>query len=154
VGQNLSAMAREKFRAIPKNLIRVMPQDLKSKIISNYIRHITLKKYDVVHALAKKNNYHSYLEICTATTGNYYHKIDQSKFKKSFRLMYNCPSDFDDGLPIDYRHSGFDISSSIKIISENVAECKFIAHPEDCYRKIMSGFLFLNLNIETYLAKS
>jgi len=112
-------MAREQFRAIPKILIRAMPQNLKSKIVSNYIRHITLKKYDVVHALAKYYNYHSYLEICTATTGNYFHKIDRSKFKRSFRLMYNCPADFDDGLPIDYRHSGFDISSSIKTIRDN-----------------------------------
>ena len=87
--------------------------------MSKYIRHITLKKYEIVHALAKKYNYHSYLEICTPTTGNYFHKIDRSKFKKSLRLMYNCPAEFDDGLPIDYRHSGFDISSITKTIREN-----------------------------------
>jgi len=109
MGQNLIAkerhcLVREQFKAITKNL---KPTNL------------TLKKYEIVHALAKKYNYQSYLEICTPTTGNYFCKIDQSKFKKTLRLMYNCSAEFDDGLPIDYRLSGLDISSIIKATTEN-----------------------------------
>jgi len=77
-------------------------------------KHLTLKKYEIVHALAAKYNFQSYLELCTPTTGNYFHKIDRSKFKKSIRLMYNCPAEFDDGLPIDYRVSGLDIAPMSK----------------------------------------
>jgi hypothetical protein len=32
--------------------------------------------------------------------------------------MYRCPDDFDDGLPIDYRSSNFDIGECLKKISE------------------------------------
>jgi hypothetical protein len=43
------------------------------------------------------------LEICTATTGNEFAKIDQSKFDVCHRLMYRCPEGFTDGLNIDFR---------------------------------------------------
>ncbi len=61
------------------------------------------KKYDIVNYIAKKYNYKHYFELCTSITGNFYHAIDRSIFDTCHRLMYRCPTNFNDSLPIDYR---------------------------------------------------
>jgi Methyltransferase domain len=71
-------------------------------------------KTDLVHLIAKRLKLSNYLELCTRSTGNYYREIDRRRFRTTRRLMYNCPADFDDGLPIDFRISDFDISPAIK----------------------------------------
>jgi len=71
-------------------------------------------KTDLVHLIAKKFKLLNYLELCTRHTGNYYREIDQTCFRATRRLMYNCPADFDDGLPVDFRIPDFDINPAIE----------------------------------------
>ena len=71
-------------------------------------------KTDLVHLISKKLRLLNYLELCTRSTGNYYRDIDRTLFRTARRLMYNCPANFDDGLPVDLRISDFDISPAIK----------------------------------------
>lgn len=73
-------------------------------------------KTDLVHLISKKLNLLNYLELCTRTTGNYYREIDRTCFRTARRLMYNCPADFDDGLPIDFKVPDFDISTGIRAL--------------------------------------
>jgi hypothetical protein len=68
-----------------------------------------MRKTDIIHLLAMQAGYKHYLEVCTATTGNFCRAIDKTRFLTCRRLMYNCPSNFDDGLPIDCRRDDFDI---------------------------------------------
>jgi hypothetical protein len=68
------------------------------------LKNVTeLKKTEIIHHLAQQKGYRHYLELCTSTTGDFYREIDKSRFLTCRRLMYNCPGNFDDGLPIDYR---------------------------------------------------
>ena len=60
-------------------------------------------KTHIVHRLARARGYRRYLEICTPITGGRYAEIDPSQFESCRRLMYRCPGDFHDGLPVDYR---------------------------------------------------
>lgn len=60
-------------------------------------------KTDIVKYLSALKGYRSYLEICTASTGGEFAKIDPSRFDTCRRLMYRCPDDFMDGLTIDFR---------------------------------------------------
>jgi hypothetical protein len=71
-------------------------------------------KTDLTHLISKKLKLLNYLELCTRSTGNYYKDIDRTRFRTVRRLMYNCPANFDDGLPIDFRIPDFDISPAIK----------------------------------------
>jgi hypothetical protein len=65
-----------------------------------------LQKYDIVNMLARKNRYQSYLEICTATTGWKFAKIDKRALQVCHRLVYRCPNDFEDGEAINFRSPG------------------------------------------------
>jgi methyltransferase family protein len=71
-------------------------------------------KTDLIHLISRKLKLSNYLELCTRSTGNYYKEIDRMRFRTARRLMYNCPTNFDDSLPIDFRISDFDISPAIK----------------------------------------
>src|SRR6476646_6952996 len=71
-------------------------------------------KTDLIHLIATKWKLANYLELCTHSTGNYYREIDRACFRTARRLMYNCPANFDDDLPIDFRISDFDISPALK----------------------------------------
>lgn len=71
-------------------------------------------KTDLTHLVSKKLKLSNYLELCTRSTGNYYKEIDRTCFRTTRRLMYNCPTNFDDSLPIDFRISDFDIGPAIK----------------------------------------
>ena len=66
-------------------------------------REAGLQKYDVVNALAKKNGYRSYLEICTTSTGGRFWKVDRKQLRVCHRLVYRCPERFEDGHDIAYR---------------------------------------------------
>lgn len=61
------------------------------------------RKTDIINYLAEARGYDKYLEICTSITGNEYSRIDRSLFSTCHRLMYRCPNDFNDDLPIDFR---------------------------------------------------
>lgn len=66
-------------------------------------------KVDIIHRLAKARGYRRYLELCTPNTGGRFAEIDRSRFASVHRLMYCCPPDFSDGLPVDFRAAGVDI---------------------------------------------
>ncbi|MBI3702437.1 MAG: hypothetical protein HY244_00965 [Rhizobiales bacterium] len=73
-------------------------------------------KVDLINELSVIHGYRKYLEICTATTGNMYRGIDRARFSTCQRLMYRCPAEFDDGLPIDFRSTNLDISDCARAI--------------------------------------
>lgn len=75
-----------------------------------------LGKVDIVHHLAGRYGYYRYLELATPTTGNNYASIDRGRFDDCRRLLYRCPSDYSDGLAIDYRCSGHDIGAALSAI--------------------------------------
>ena len=70
-----------------------------------------LQKYDMINALAKKNGYRSYLEICTTTTGGRFWKIDRKQLRICHRLLYRCPEQFADGDEITYRSASESIEN-------------------------------------------
>jgi hypothetical protein len=76
-------------------------------------------KTDIIQYLSKLRGYRSYLEICTPTTGGKFANIDRSRFDACHRLMYRCPKDFSDGLNIDFRTPGADITACIADINRN-----------------------------------
>jgi hypothetical protein len=76
----------------------------------------TLSKMEIVNSLADALGYRRYLEICTSTTGFCYAQLDRSRYNNYHRLMYNCPEDYSDGLPIDFRSPTFEISECLKQI--------------------------------------
>ncbi len=71
-------------------------------------------KTDIVKHLSVLKGYRSYLEICTASTGGEFAKIDRSLFDICHRLMYRCPDDFTDGLPVDFRARGLDTARCVE----------------------------------------
>ncbi len=71
-------------------------------------------KTDIVKYLSDRNGYRSYLEICTASTGREFAKIDPSRFDICHRLMYRCPDDFTDGLAIDFRIATLDSTPCVE----------------------------------------
>jgi hypothetical protein len=75
-------------------------------------------KSDLINWLATQRQYRSYLELCTVTAGLGYGEIDRGYFEVCHRLMYQCPRDYADGFPIDFRSVGLDISESVRVIRE------------------------------------
>jgi hypothetical protein len=75
-------------------------------------------KAHLINHLAEVHGYRHYLELCTLSTGRRYAEVDRSRFQTCVRLMYRCPDDFDDGLPIDHRSTTLDISECLTKISE------------------------------------
>ena len=73
-------------------------------------------KVDLINELSAIHGYRKYLEICTPTTGNMYGAIDRARYSTCHRLMYRCPAEFNDGLPIDFRSSNLDISECVKAV--------------------------------------
>lgn len=53
--------------------------------------------------------------IINASIDNYA-SIDRGRFDDCRRLLYRCPSDYSDGLAIDYRCSGHDIGAALSAI--------------------------------------
>ncbi|MBI3675244.1 MAG: hypothetical protein HY243_01330 [Proteobacteria bacterium] len=61
-----------------------------------------MKKADIVNALARKRGCGTYLEIATPGSGKAFGQIDRAQLDCQ-RLLYRCPEDFSDGLPVDFR---------------------------------------------------
>jgi hypothetical protein len=61
-----------------------------------------MRKFEIVNALAAKCGYRSYLEICTPSTGQAFHKVSEAQLRTRHRLMYRCPRDFNDGDEITF----------------------------------------------------
>lgn len=99
-------------------------------------RRWVLTKTDIVHVISKSRNFTNYLELCTSTTGQYYCDIMRWRFNTSRRLMYNCPDNFDDGLPIDFQIDNFDIRpalGTLEIDSNRIDICLVDGfHTYDC----------------------
>jgi hypothetical protein len=76
----------------------------------------SLTKMEIVGHLAARHGFSRYLELCTATTGNRYDRLDRTVLTTAHRLIYNCPADFDDGFGVDFRAEGFDIDSCLSEI--------------------------------------
>lgn len=74
---------------------------------------------EIIGLLAARFGFTRYLELCTATTGNFYKDLDLKRLPKAHRLMYNCPADFDDGLKIDFRSENFDIAECLSAMSKD-----------------------------------
>src|SRR5262249_9040428 len=75
----------------------------------------TLGKADIVNRLATIHGLRWYLEICTTTTGAKFADIDRARLN-AHRLMYRCPAEHSDGLPINFRSTDADISDCIRTI--------------------------------------
>jgi len=76
-----------------------------------------MDKAEVINHLVTVRGYRRYLELCTTCTGGLYAAIDRSKLAVCRRLMYRCPDDFDDGLPVDYRSGTDDIGECLNGIA-------------------------------------
>ncbi len=81
-----------------------------------------LGKMEIINLLAGKHGLKNYLEICTTVTGNAHGRLDRALFEAPLRLMYRCPDDFSDGLPIAWRVAGEDISGAVAQIREKVGQ--------------------------------
>ena len=73
---------------------------------------------DLINWLVTQREYRSCLELCTVTTGLRYAEIDRAYLAVCHRLMYRCPRDYADGLPIDFRSAGLNISDCVRVIRE------------------------------------
>ncbi|MCC6736253.1 MAG: class I SAM-dependent methyltransferase [Bauldia sp.] len=74
-------------------------------------------KVEITEALADRFGYRRYLEIATSTTGGRYHALDRARFEECRRLLYDCPADFDDGMPVDYAARGPEIGDALDAIA-------------------------------------
>jgi hypothetical protein len=75
-------------------------------------------KTDIFNLLGQKEGFDSYLELCTTTTGGEFGGIDTRVFQSVQRLLYNCPVDFDDGLPLTYRSPDMEIADQVIALGE------------------------------------
>jgi len=99
-------------------------------------RPTDFNKTDLIHLISKRLKLRNYLELCTTGSGHRYREIIRTRFRTARRLMYVCPSDFDDGLPIDYKIADFDIEHAItelKLGADKVDICLVDGfHTYDC----------------------
>ncbi len=93
--------------------LRLPLRRIKRRVLLEINRPTHFGKTDLIHVISKRLDLVNYLELCTYSTGNYYAELDRSRFNAARRLMYNCPENFDDGLPIDFKIADFDISAAI-----------------------------------------
>jgi hypothetical protein len=109
---------------------------MKRRILLELNRPTGFGKTDLIHVLSKRLKLQNYLELCTSSTGNCYGEIDRARFRAARRLMYNCPTGFDDGLPIDYKIADFDIEEAVtelKLGTDKVDICLVDGwHTYDC----------------------
>jgi Methyltransferase domain len=73
-----------------------------------------MRKYEIVNTLIARNAYQTYLEICTAIAGQRFSRIDRGRLRHCHRLMYRCPTSFQDGSEITLRSTNDDISHLLK----------------------------------------
>jgi hypothetical protein len=108
-GQELKKLPAHVKRRVIMELGRVS-----RRIRVEFARHPTrFGKTDLVHFISRRLDLTNYLELCTSTTGLYYGGIFRWRFNTARRLMYNCPDNFNDGLPVDFRIADFDIGPAL-----------------------------------------
>jgi hypothetical protein len=117
---------------IMKWLARIPPrvryplQRMKRRILLELDRPTAFNKTDLIHLISKRLKLRNYLELCTPTAGRRYGEIERVRFRTARRLMYNCPINFDDGLPIDYKIADFyieDALTELKLSADKVDIC-------------------------------
>jgi hypothetical protein len=90
---------------------------MKRRMLLELNRPTEFNKTDLIHLISKRLKLKNYLELCTPTAGRRYREIDRARFRTARRLMYTCPPDFDDGLPIDHKIANFDIQDALTELS-------------------------------------
>ncbi len=108
----------------------------------------SVKKFDIINFLVRKYQLKNYIELCTPTTGRAHKFIDRSRLTRSHRLMYRCPAEFDDDLPIDFRSESEEIYHCMDEIyrSKLDYDLAFVDsfHTYNCsYRDLFSAFSVL-----------
>jgi Methyltransferase domain len=93
-------------------------------------------KADLIYLISTRQRLWNYLELCTTTSGIAYWDIVRWRYDSSRRLMYNCPDNFADGLPIDFKIDNFDISLALhklKMDADKIDICLVDGfHTYDC----------------------
>jgi Methyltransferase domain len=109
---------------------------LKRRIFLEFDRDYGYGKTDLIHLASRRLGLTNYLELCTSTTGNRYWDIKHWRFSSSRRLMYNCPDDFDDGYPINFRINNFDIGAALSQLKADASKIDICLvdgfHTYDC----------------------
>jgi len=95
-------------------------QRIRRTVLLDINRPMVFGKMDLIHVISKRLGLVNYLELCTHSTGLHYAEIDRSRFHTARRLMYNCPENFDDGLPIDFKVADFEIGPAISKLKRDV----------------------------------
>ena len=99
---------------------------MKRRILLELNRPTEFNKTDLIHIISGRLKLRNYLELCTPTAGCRFGEIDRARFSSARRLMYVCPTDFDDGLPIDHKIADFDIEdalTALKLSADKVDIC-------------------------------
>jgi Methyltransferase domain len=105
----LGRMKREMYKYRSYKWVRRLTR----RILLELERPTGFNKTDLIHLISKRLELGNYLELCTPTAGGRYGELDRARFLTARRLMYMCPADFGDGLPIDYRIADLDIGKTI-----------------------------------------
>jgi len=84
-------------------------------------------KTDLIHLVSTRLKLRNYLELCTSTTGHNYWDIMRWRFNNSRRLMYNCPDNFDDGMPIDLKIESCDIGPAISKLKMDASKLIYVS---------------------------
>jgi Methyltransferase domain len=109
---------------------------MKRRILLALNQPTEFNKTDLIHIISGRVKLRNYLHLCTPTAGCRFGEIDRARFNTARRLMYVCPTDFDDGLPIDHKIADFDIEralTALKLSADKVDICLVDAfHTYDC----------------------
>jgi Methyltransferase domain len=116
---------------------------IKRRVLLEVNQPTKFGKTDIIHLISKRLHLVNYLELCTSSTGNYYSEIERTRFRTARRLMYNCPNNFSDGHPIDFRIADFDIGAAVhelKADGNKVDICLVDGwHTYDCAIRDLTG---------------
>ena len=114
---------------IPRQLrarLRYPLQRVKRRLLLELNRPTDFNKTDLIHLISSRLKLRDYLELCTPTAGRRYGEMERARFRTARRLMYNCPTGFDDGLPIDYNIPDLnieDVIGELKLRHDQVDIC-------------------------------
>jgi hypothetical protein len=120
---------------IPHQL-RYPLQRAKRRLLLELNRPTGFNKTDLIHVISSRLKLGNYLELCTPTSGRRYGEVERTRFCTARRLLYNCPTDFDDGQPIDYKVADIyieEVVSTLKRRHDRVDICLVDGlHTYDC----------------------
>jgi len=102
-----------KIKKYIPNQLRYPLQRAKRRMLLELNLTTGFNKTDLIHLISSRLKLRNYFELCTPTAGRRYGELERARFRTARRLMYDCPTDFDDGLPIDYKISDRDIEDAI-----------------------------------------